>query len=193
LRDSLVEVLCDAAKVSLSDLPTTLDAVGTYLLFFTGSAGIYAPLSSTSVPLYIGKAEPRGGRTGSGAGAVVGKDLLKRVKEHQKSIDLAQNLSSADFAVLMVSTPPILVEAAERLLIQHYSPLWNSSIDGFGNHDPGKGRYNQKRSEWDTLHPGRAWANKLQPNPLTAVELTSRVERYTNKWATTDGGATNQQ
>ncbi len=32
----------------------------------------------------------------------------------------------------------------------------NKIIDGFGNHDPGKGRYNQLRSRWDKLHPGRS-------------------------------------
>lgn len=50
--------------------------------------------------------------------------------------------------------------------LQNYSmfrPVWNMVIDGFGNHDPGSGRYNQKISSWDTLHPGRSWAMKLQP------------------------------
>jgi|GEM_PF-6158788 len=26
----------------------------------------------------------------------------------------------------------------------------------------GKGRYKQQRSPWDTIHPGRAWADKLR-------------------------------
>jgi hypothetical protein len=52
---------------------------------------------------------------------------------------------------------------AESLLVEIYSPLWNQKIDGLGNHDPGKGRYNQQRSPWDIIHPGRSWAYKLQP------------------------------
>jgi hypothetical protein len=36
-------------------------------------------------------------------------------------------------------------------------------IDGFGNHDPGKGRHAGLRPRWDTLHPGRPWAERLQP------------------------------
>jgi hypothetical protein len=35
-------------------------------------------------------------------------------------------------------------------------------LDGFGNHDLGKGRYNQQRSAWDIIHPGRKWAKNLQ-------------------------------
>jgi len=40
--------------------------------------------------------------------------------------------------------------------------LWNIVLDGFGNHEPGSGRYNQQRSAWDIIHPGRQWAEKLQ-------------------------------
>jgi hypothetical protein len=31
----------------------------------------------------------------------------------------------------------------------------DAAVDGFGNHDPGKGRYKQARSDWDVIHPGR--------------------------------------
>ena len=40
--------------------------------------------------------------------------------------------------------------------------VWNIVLEGFGNHDPGSGRYNQQRSAWDVIHPGRYWAEKLQ-------------------------------
>jgi len=60
-----------------------------------------------------------------------------------------------------------LISTVEAELIRRYNPLWNSTIDGFGNHDPGSGRYAQAPSEWNVLHPGRAWATKLtgkEPN-----------------------------
>lgn len=44
---------------------------------------------------------------------------------------------------------------------QSRAPVWNQIIDGFGNHDPGKGRYQQRRSVWDIIHPGREWSKKL--------------------------------
>ena len=51
-------------------------------------------------------------------------------------------------------------------------------IDGFGDHDPGKGRHSGKMPLWDCLHPGRAWAERLQPCAFTAEELDQRVREY---------------
>lgn len=55
-----------------------------------------------------------------------------------------------------------IISVVESVLINRYQPIWNTKIDGFGNHDPGKGRYEQAKSEWDKIHPGRAWAEKLK-------------------------------
>jgi hypothetical protein len=61
------------------------------------------------------------------------------------------------------------------MLIDLFNPVWNKLIDGFGNHDPGSGRYLQKRAPWDELHPGRAWAEKLRPGrpPKELLKLLS--------------------
>jgi hypothetical protein len=48
-----------------------------------------------------------------------------------------------------------------------FSPLWNRILDGFGIHDPGKGRHKQKASSWDILHPGRSWTTKLKTGRTT--------------------------
>ena len=37
----------------------------------------------------------------------------------------------------------------EAAMTRKHKPLWNSCIDGFGNHDPGSGRHHQAKSEWD--------------------------------------------
>jgi hypothetical protein len=74
-----------------------------------------------------------------------------------------------------------LISTVEAELIRRYNPLWNSRIDGFGNHDPGSGRYAQALSEWDVLHPGRPWAAKLtgkRPNLRTIVaKIREALER----------------
>jgi hypothetical protein len=57
---------------------------------------------------------------------------------------------------------PVWITLAERFLIDHYLPVWNRCLEGFGDHDPGRGRYQGERSWWDTLHPGRSWADKLR-------------------------------
>jgi hypothetical protein len=55
---------------------------------------------------------------------------------------------------------------------------WNVLIDGFGNHDPGGGRYNQKKSSWDVIHPGRTWAEKLKPCARTKEEVESSITEF---------------
>jgi len=59
-----------------------------------------------------------------------------------------------------------------------FSPLWNRMLDGFGNHDPGAGRYNQQRSPWDVVHPGRPWAAKLKPNSRSPDEFLEDVMEF---------------
>jgi hypothetical protein len=59
-----------------------------------------------------------------------------------------------------------------------FSPLWNRKIDGFGNHDPGSGRYNQQRSPWDVIHPGRPWAAKLQPPSASERSVREGAAEY---------------
>jgi len=50
-------------------------------------------------------------------------------------------------------------------------------IDGLGNHDPGAGRYNQQRSPWDVIHPGRPWAQKLKPNSRSTGEILKVIAK----------------
>lgn len=51
-------------------------------------------------------------------------------------------------------------------------------IDGFGNHNPGGGRYNQKPSRWDVLHPGRPWAERLLGTQKTEQEILDEVTAF---------------
>ena len=55
--------------------------------------------------------------------------------------------------------------------------LWNLKLDGFGNNDPGKGRLLGKRSAWDVIHPGRTWAEKLQPGQSPQA-IRSEIAKY---------------
>ena len=71
-----------------------------------------------------------------------------------------------------------LVVPVEAELIRGYKPLWNSVVDGFGNHDPGAGRYNQARSEWDVLHPGRFWAKRLTGKSPRLKDVTTKVRQF---------------
>lgn len=59
-----------------------------------------------------------------------------------------------------------------------FDPLWNKLIDGFGNHDPGKGRHAGLRPRWDVLHPGRPWADRCQSREETAEQIITEVRDY---------------
>ena len=59
---------------------------------------------------------------------------------------------------------PVWIGLTEQVLISEYRPTWNVVVDGFGHHDQGRTRRNQRRSRWDTLHPGRSWAAHYQDN-----------------------------
>ena len=155
---------------------------GIYAIYFEGSNehDPYGKLAESAVPVYVGRAIPRGARKGlveveEGRRS---KSLWMRIDEHRESIEQAKNLELQDFRCRWLVADMLFVPMAERLIIQTYRPLWNVIIDGFGNHDPGSGRYYQERSPWDTLHHGRSWAPRLAPSSVTEAELRRRISAY---------------
>lgn len=163
---------------------------GVYALFYQGNLPVYASVRSPAAdwPIYVGKAVPRGARKGKSGGADT-SPLHGRLKEHHGSI-LAANeiLASDDFLCRYLVVTPLWITMAERFLIEHYQPLWNVCVEGFGNHDPGSGRHAGLISWWDVLHPGRSWAKKLsqgrtQPDAVTMVKafLEARPPRQAPK------------
>ena len=66
-----------------------------------------------------------------------GYSLHNRLKDHATSIKQAANLQLADFLCRYLVVDDIWLNLGERRAIQKYLPLWNTLIDGFGNHDPG--------------------------------------------------------
>ena len=76
-----------------------------------------------------------------------------------------------------------MIAAVEAQLIRKYQPLWNTLVDGFGNHTPGEGRFDQARSEWDVLHPGRAWAAKCRGEPPKLATILTKIEAHKRRLA----------
>lgn len=141
---------------------------GVYALYYSGNYELYQPIArlnrpNCAHPIYVGKAVPPGWRTGR-VSLSTGKELFHRLNEHASSIRQVASLDVADFRcrfMILNDVESDLVGPVEAALIRFYRPLWNTVVDGFGNHDPGSGRYNQAKSQWDVLHPGRRWAEKL--------------------------------
>ena len=90
----------------------------------------------------------------------------------------ASNLDIADFRARWLVMEDIWISLGESAMIRRHTPVWNALLDGFGNHDPGKGRINGVRSKWDTLHPGRPWAGKFPPNPESPAAVAQEVTEY---------------
>jgi hypothetical protein len=74
-----------------------------------------------------------------------------------------------------------MIGTIEAALIKLHRPLWNTTLDGFGNHDPGKGRYQQARSDWDVIHPGRGWSEKCQGAANDRDTILERIEGHLSR------------
>lgn len=180
---SVAEALLETSPYKLP--PNIFIGAGIYSIYYIGDFELYENIAEKNrnnkfnQPIYVGKAVPAGARKGGfGLGEDPGTVLFKRMKEHADSIDRAKNLDLNDFYCKYLVVDDIWIPLAESMLIEMFNPLWNKKIDGFGNHDPGKGRYNQKRSLWDTLHPGREWAYKLNESDYSDFEVFEKVQKY---------------
>ena len=158
---------------------------GIYAIYYTGKFKPYASITllnqglEPGMPIYVGKAIPIGGRKGGALpDATKSKALFSRLREHADTIANTSNLNTDDFLCRFLVVDDIWIPLGESLLIAEYTPLWNSLVDGFGNHDPGAGRYKGLRPRWDVLHPGRAWADKCQVRPETAQSIINDVKEF---------------
>ena len=157
LGKSVAEALlaCDAHP--LGGL-SPFDGAGIYVIYYSGPNPAYERLreanaASPVAPIYVGKAIPGGGRKGSDVFSdIVGRFLYNRLGEHAESVRLAKNLDIADFQTRWLAVDDIWIPLGETLIISKFRPVWNLALDGFGNHDPGAGRYNGFRPLWDVLY-----------------------------------------
>ena len=183
LGASVADALLAQPAVPLGELDRFLGA-GVYALYYGGKFKPYAVLARRSspeeigVPIYVGKAVPAGARKGGRIDPNPGTVLYNRLSEHAETIRAANNLEIKDFHCRYLVVDDIWIPLGESLLIARFSPLWNSLIDGFGNHDPGSGRYNGMRPRWDILHPGRAWAMKCKPRKESERDIERDVESF---------------
>lgn len=186
-KRNLAESVTDAmlARPVMPLPPKPFIGAGIYAIYYTGGLPLYCKIAEHNAddafmqPIYVGKAVPAGARKGGhGLDAEPGMALFNRLCDHAKSISEADNLEADSFFCRFLAVDDIWIPLAESLLIERFSPLWNRVLDGFGNHDPGKGRYNQQKSPWDTLHPGRIWANKLQPNASDKQTIVAQVASF---------------
>jgi hypothetical protein len=173
----------------IRNLPPDYDfhGAGVYALYYMGDFEPYqlvskANKSEISLPIYVGKAVPPGWRTARIRKSDDSRVLHNRICEHARSVTHTKSLDVKDFRIRFMILRGLevdLVVPIEAELIRNFNPLWNSVIDGFGNHDPGSGRYNQAISEWDVIHPGRPWAKRLTGKAPKYDEIIRKLDDYT--------------
>jgi len=171
LARSVVEALLNREEEPLAPA-TSFEGAGVYAVYYHGDFEPYSKIVGLDPPqpVYVGKAVPTGARKGGLVSSTEGRELNSRLNQHAQSIEQAENLDLKHFRCRYLVVESVWITLAERFLVEHYQPIWNVVIDGFGNHDPGAGRRAMKRPRWDILHPGRPWARKL-----TAQESTEQV------------------
>ena len=155
----------------------SFNGVGVYTLHYIGMFPAYAGINADA-PIYVGKVDPPGRRQGRSSSKTATTALYRRLSQHAESIRSASNLNLTDFRCRWLVLDPVWIGLTEQVLIAEYQPIWNVVVDGFGNNDPGRGRWNQRRSQWDTLHPGREWAFNLRDREETAEEVMKAVIDY---------------
>jgi hypothetical protein len=153
-------------------VPERFQGTGVYAIYCTARTGIYKDFhvinrTSYILPIYVGKAVPKGWRQArSGSFADSERyELNNRIREHGRNLQTVEGINQEDFQcrfMILENMESDLIGAVEAALIRKYKLLWNTLVDGFGNHDPGSGRYEQAMSDWDVCHPGRLWAKKCR-------------------------------
>lgn len=193
-NDAFVELVKDAIRffngtpVHTVPPPERFHGTGVYSLYYTGTSepyGKYAELNRLAYdfPIYVGKAVPKGWRQSrtEHAADVQGPELYSRIRQHGNSIKKVDGLAIEDFAcrfIIFEGASSDMIGSIEAALIKWKKPLWNSHLDGFGNHDPGKGRYEQAKSGWDVAHPGRAFADKCKGKSPNRDTILKGIEKF---------------
>ncbi|MEZ5493022.1 MAG: Eco29kI family restriction endonuclease [Pseudomonadales bacterium] len=196
-NDAFAELVKDAIRffngTPVHQLPPPESFVGTgvYALYYTGNNKLYEKYAELnrlaySHPIYVGKAVPKGWRQSRISDAGEGtqsKELFSRLREHARSITVGSGLALEHFScrfVIFEHEGSDMISTIEASLIKLNRPLWNTAVDGFGNHDPGSGRYEQAKSDWDVIHSGRGWAEKCNGKPKAKSVILRNIDNHLN-------------
>lgn len=167
------------ARHRLAAIPEFYGA-GVYAIYYCGDFTHYAPLAGTDHPIYVGKADPDNQAAKDAVSQ--GAKLSGRLNEHGKSIRRATttlNVEDFDCRFLIVQTG--FQKSAEDYLINFFKPIWNSETKicfGLGKHGDSSETRGNKRSPWDTVHPGREWANSSTQNQKSPEQIYSQIATH---------------
>lgn len=193
-NDAFSELVKDAVRffngtpVHTLPPPERFLGTGVYAIYYIGDNAIYqryAELNRLSYdyPIYVGKAVPKGWRQSRNSDSTANQsnELFNRLREHSRSITAGSDIKIDHFMcrfVIFEDEGSDMISTIEASLIKLNKPLWNSALDGFGNHDPGSGRYEQAKSDWDVIHTGRIWAERLNGKAKEKRVIMSNIKNH---------------
>lgn len=154
---------------------------GVYAIYYIGnSIPAYAPLANTETPIYIGKADPL--TPFANTTQEQGMELWKRLREHAKTIRAAATtLNPADFEYRYGTIQSGMQYAVEEFLIRFFEPIWNEQMGicyGIGKHGDAADTRRNGRSPWDTMHPGRAWADATGHDQVPKETIEANIAAH---------------
>jgi len=153
---------------------------GVYAIYYNGGNPYYASIANSETPIYVGKADPP-----DGAKTVVEQEvkLFNRLNEHRKNIDKVQGVELEDFECRALAVQSGYQTSAENHLIRLFKPIWNNEtkiLFGIGKHGDSSATRANSKSPWDTVHPGRTWAEG-NPEAKTVADIYAEVLEHFNR------------
>lgn len=74
--------------------------------------------------------------------------------------------------------------AVEEFMILLFRPIWNKQVNicyGIGKHGDKATTRANKRSPWDTMHPGRKWAKDTTADQVPRAEVEVQIAGHFHK------------
>jgi len=164
---------------SLAHIPDFYGA-GVYAIYYKGDFAPYEMLKGKEHPIYVGKADPD--NPAAKDAIKQGTKLSTRLREHANNIRKASTtLRIEDFECRFLIVQTGFQKSAEDYLINFFKPIWNSETKicfGLGKHGDSSDTRGNKRSPWDTMHPGRAWANSTTENQKAPELILEQINAH---------------
>ncbi|MGD9781136.1 MAG: Eco29kI family restriction endonuclease [Kiritimatiellia bacterium] len=66
-------------------------------------------------------------------------------------------------------------------MIRLFRPIWNKEVKicyGLGKHGDNADTRKNKRSPWDTMHPGRKWAADTTTDQMALSEIEAKIKSH---------------
>lgn len=152
---------------------------GVYAIYYHGNTEkAYKPLSGAETPIYVGKADPKNPQAETVEEQ--GQALYSRLKEHSKNMTKT-NLALSDFYFRASPIQTGMQASVEDFMIRLFRPIWNKEIKicyGIGKHGDSAETRQNKRSPWDTMHPGRKWAANTKADQMKRHEIEAKIAEH---------------